>query len=79
MFTEAGGNGTSEIVEVPNVDSGKIQPWRQWLAAEANTPCASKPWIGWKPDRENEHAKPWLAWVQSAGIAGAGPTGNAGG
>lgn len=66
-----------EILQVPN-DSGKNQPWREWLPKEP-VPSSDKPWIGWQPDPKNESAKPWVDWVKSAGIEGAGPSGNAGG
>jgi len=68
-----------EVAQVPNEDKAKVQPWREWLPKEEQTPCPEKPWIGWKPDPKNESAKPWIDWVKTAGIVGAGPTGNAGG
>lgn len=69
---------STEILEVPN-ETGKSQPWRKWLP-ENPIPCSEKPWIGWKPDKNNESAKPWVDWIKSAGIEGAGgSSGNAGG
>lgn len=64
-------------IQVTN-ESGKEQPWRKWLPKD-EVPCSDKPWIGWKPDPQNESAKPWVDWVKSGGIEGAGPSGNAGG
>lgn len=69
----------SEVVEVPNEDTSKAQPWRDWLPKEQAQPSPEKPWVGWQPDPNNESAKPWVDWIKSAGVAGAGPSGNAGG
>lgn len=64
-------------VQVSN-ESGKEQPWRKWLPKDA-VPCDEKPWIGWKPDPNNELAKPWIDWAKTGGVKGVGPSGNAGG
>ena len=71
--------GNDTVVEVPNEDDSKGQPWRKWLHSDNTEPSADKPWIGWKPDPQNESDKPWVEWIKSAGVAGAGPSGNAGG
>jgi hypothetical protein len=56
--------------DVPAASSDtRDQPWKKFMAAESRDGgCENRPWVDWKPSKEEPWAKPWNKWSIDFGV-----------